>query len=77
MSYDYIKRTYDFVPVVGARVRHTVTGKYGITAREDKSLGHYVMVRFDGQSFRSPCHPMELMSSYSRTVHTIPSWRRQ
>lgn len=60
MSYDYIKRRYSFVPVVGERVRHTVTGNYGVIAREDKSQGHYVMVRFDGRGFRSPCHPDEL-----------------
>ncbi len=60
MSYDYIKRTYPVTPKVGERVRHTVTNRSGEIAREDRSQGHYVQVRFDGQAHRSPCHPMEL-----------------
>lgn len=60
MSYDYIKRAYAVTPTVGERVRHTVTGNSGIIAREDRSQGHYVQVKFDGRKFASPCHPLEL-----------------
>ena len=60
MAYDYIKRTYTFQPQVGRRVKHTVTGKLGVISREDRSASHYVQVRFDGQRFALPCHPMEL-----------------
>lgn len=60
MSYEYIKRTYSFVPKVGRRVRHTVTTNYGVICPEDRSQGHYVMVKFDGKKFSLPCHPGEL-----------------
>ena len=60
MAYDYIKRAYQFQPVVGRRVRHTVTKREGKITREDKDHGHYVQVRFDGQKFALPCHPGEL-----------------
>ena len=60
MAYEYIKRTYPFQPKIGKRVWHTVTCKTGVIAMEDRSQGHYVQVRFDGQNFASPCHPMEL-----------------
>jgi hypothetical protein len=60
MGYEYIKRAYSVDPVVGQRVTHTVTGKSGEIGREDKSQGHYVMVRFDGMKHRLPCHPTEL-----------------
>jgi hypothetical protein len=58
--YDYVRRAYGVNPGVGQRVRHTVTKKFGTVAKENPSQGHYVMVRFDGQSFSSPCHPTEL-----------------
>ncbi len=70
MSYDYIKRTYAFQPKVGRRVRHTVTENFGIITREDRSQGHYVQVRFDGQSFSKPCHPMEL--EYNERASVTP-----
>jgi hypothetical protein len=57
--YDYIKRTYPADPQVGGRVTHQVTKKSGTIARENKSQAHYVMVKFDGQKFSSPCHPTE------------------
>jgi len=60
MQYEYIRRTYDVAPVVGQRVTHAVTRKSGVIAREDKSQGHYVKVRFDGQKHTLPCHPTEL-----------------
>jgi len=60
MAYDYIKRAYEFQPEIGRRVRHTVTKREGLIGREDKSQGHYVQVKFDGQNFRLPCHPDEL-----------------
>ena len=58
--YDYVKRTYPVEPQVGARVTHQVTKRSGTIAREKASQAHYVMVRFDGQKFSSPCHPTEL-----------------
>jgi hypothetical protein len=58
--YDYIKRTYRVDPQVGGRVKHQVTGRSGTIAREKKSQAHYVMVKFEGQKFSSPCHPSEL-----------------
>ncbi len=60
MAYDYVRRTYDVSPVIGGRVTHTVTKKSGVIAREDKSQGHYVQVRFDGMKHVLPCHPTEL-----------------
>jgi hypothetical protein len=58
--YDYIKRTYPVSPEVGSRVTHQVTKRSGTIARENVSQAHYVMVKFDGQKFSSPCHPTEL-----------------
>ncbi len=60
MSYEYVKRTYGHEPIVGNRVWHTVIKKFGRIAKEKPSQGLYVMVRFDGQNFSSPCHPDEL-----------------
>lgn len=59
-TYQYVRRAYGVSPKVGQRVRHTVTKQYGTVAREDKSMGHYVMVRFAGKKFSLPCHPGEL-----------------
>jgi hypothetical protein len=59
-SYDYVRRGYGVDPVVGARVRHTVTLQFGEIARESRSQAHYVMVRFDGRTWAAPCHPTEL-----------------
>lgn len=58
--YDYIKQAYGFTAQVGQRVRHTVTKKEGAIAREDRSAGHYVQVKFDGMNHARPCHPDEL-----------------
>lgn len=58
--YDYIKRTYSFIPEVGRRVKHSVTGRAGEIRRESRSQGQYVMVRFDGLKHSLPCHPGEL-----------------
>lgn len=63
MAYDYVKRMYGVDPIVGARVRHTElqgARSFGTIAREKPALGHYVMVRFDGQNFALPCHPTAL-----------------
>ena len=60
MQYEYVRRAYGVEPIVGQRVTHTVTRKSGVIAREDKSQGHYVQVRFDGQKHTLPCHPTEL-----------------
>lgn len=58
--YDYVKRTYKVTPEVGQRVTHQATKKSGEIRRENHSMGHYVMVKFDGQTYLSPCHPTEL-----------------
>lgn len=68
MAYDYVRRTYGVCPIVGRRVTHTVTAKIGTIAREDKTQGHYVQVKFDGQKFNSPCHPTEL--DYQAVPHS-------
>lgn len=60
MAYDYVQRTYGVKPVVGGRVRHTVTGRHGTVTEEAKSQAHYVQVRFDGKKLSDPCHPTEL-----------------
>ncbi len=60
MAYDYIKRSYKLQPEIGRRVKHTVTYGEGVIAREDKSAGHYVQVKFYGSKFALPCHPDEL-----------------
>lgn len=60
MSYDYIKRYYGLVFKVGQRVQHAVTRKHGSVRRMSPSQGHYVMVQFDGERHRKPCHPEEL-----------------
>lgn len=61
MTYEYVKRVYGFTAIVGQRVQHTVTGKHGAIAREDKGQQHYVQVKFDGSKFALPCHPGELV----------------
>jgi hypothetical protein len=58
--YDYVKRTYQVNPRVGGRVTHLVTKRSGTIVREKPGQGHYVMVKFDGRKFSSPCHPTEL-----------------
>jgi hypothetical protein len=60
MPYDYIKRSYDFKPEVGKRVRHLESGSSGVIARENRSMSHCVMVRFDEHKHASPCHPSTL-----------------
>jgi hypothetical protein len=60
MAYDYVKRTYDVDPKIGARVQHKVTRRFGKITREKPSAAHYVNVMFDGRGFSLPCHPTEL-----------------
>lgn len=60
MSYEYVKRTYSVNPKIGEKVRHTVTNKTGVIAREDRSQSHYVKVRFEDRIHSVPCHPTEL-----------------
>lgn len=59
MTYDYVKRAYGVNPVVGERVRHHITSREGIVARE-RSPNHYVHVLFDGSKHALPCHPTEM-----------------
>lgn len=58
--YDYIKRAYGFNAEIGKRVQHTENLREGVIAREDRSAGHYVQVKFDGMNHARPCHPDEL-----------------
>lgn len=67
MTYDYVKRAYGVDPVVGGRVQHTETGRYGKIAKE-REPRHYVHVQFDGRSFASPCHPTALNYAPVETV---------
>lgn len=60
MHYMYVRKAYGVKPVTGERVHHPVVKKNGTIARENKSQSHYVMVKFDGSKFASPCHPTEL-----------------
>ena len=60
MSYDYVHENYNVRPIVGRRARHTETAKSGTIMSENRSMSHYVMVRFDGQKFAMPCHPTAL-----------------
>lgn len=59
MAYEYVKRMYGVNPVIGSRVVHTVTKRFGNITRQGGS-GQYVYVRFDGDKDRLPCHPTEL-----------------
>jgi hypothetical protein len=60
MAYEYIERMYGFKAEVGRRVRHSVTQRDGVIAREKPAVGHYVQVKFDGMAHALPCHPEEL-----------------
>jgi hypothetical protein len=61
--YEYVRRTYGTNPIVGQRVRHTITGNEGTIAPEGMTHAHYVRVRFvfDGRDVILPCHPKELV----------------
>lgn len=60
MAYDYIKQAYQVDAKVGQRVRHNETKRLGWIAREDRSAGHYIQVRFDGDGHALPCHPLAI-----------------
>lgn len=60
MTYDYVRRTYEFEPRVGRRVRHDETQKEGVITAENLGCAHYVQVQFDGADFSLPCHPDSL-----------------
>lgn len=60
MAYEYVKKNYALQPIVGRCVQHTVTKRFGKIAREDRSQGHYVQVRFQDDRHALPCHPDEL-----------------
>lgn len=60
LPYEYIRRTYGVSPQPGARVRHTETGRLGTILRTPRSNQHHVSVKFDGDRFALPCHPMAL-----------------
>lgn len=58
--YEYVRGAYRVRPRIGQRVQHTETLQFGTIAPESPSGRHYVMVRFDGRKFNSPCHPLAL-----------------
>lgn len=58
--YEYIQKAYCRSFNIGERVVHEVTRLVGTVTKEDKTCSHYVMVKFDGRRFSSPCHPQEL-----------------
>lgn len=60
MPYSYIQRAYAVTPTVGERVLHHVTKREGTISPEDRSMSHYVQVRFDGDAESLPCHPTEM-----------------
>jgi hypothetical protein len=57
--YEYVKRYYGVNPVIGARVQVKGSGKLGVVVRK-RCYDHYVHVKFDGQKFNVPVHPLEL-----------------
>ena len=57
--YSYIRRTYGVDPVIGSRVRHTVTEREGQIVRPTGDP-QYVRVRFDGDKHIMNAHPTEL-----------------
>lgn len=52
LSFDYVRQRYGVPAKRGMRV--TVDGKPG---RITSGAGHYIRVRFDGETFSSFCHP--------------------
>jgi hypothetical protein len=60
LPYDYIRRAYSVKPQPGSRVRHTETGRAGTIMRTPNSGAHHVSVKFDGDRFALPCHPLAL-----------------
>jgi len=62
LPYAYVRRFYHVDPQIGERVRHTelTRNNLGTIAAEHPGMGHYVMVRFDGQRDPMPCHPTAL-----------------
>ena len=59
MAYEYVKSYYGVRPVIGRRVRLENSDRFGVITRR-RAYDHRVWVRFDGQSFASPCHPTSL-----------------
>jgi hypothetical protein len=62
--YAYVRRFYGVNPVIGTRVALWVDGqqstKQGVIVRK-RAYDHYVHVKFDGQKFDVPVHPLELL----------------
>lgn len=78
MAYEYVKRTYGVEPIVGNLVEHAVTKRKGNIADENPGQAHYVMVRFMGTDFATPCHPTELY--YYKRLGAVPAgvyWSRE
>ncbi|HEX9947377.1 MAG TPA: hypothetical protein VGA98_07550 [Allosphingosinicella sp.] len=59
-DYDYIRERYGLIFISPRRVKHTVTKREGEIEPRRNRAGHYVHVRFDGDSEGLPCHPEEL-----------------
>lgn len=62
-EYEYIRRHYGRTFERGQAVSHTITKRFGTVRQEDRSQGHYVRVKFDGDKFAVPCHPEELANA--------------
>jgi hypothetical protein len=64
IPYEYVKRTYGVNPVIGSKVALCTDGRTptrrGVIVRK-RCYDNYVRVRFDGQSFDSPVHPLDLL----------------
>lgn len=71
-QYDYIFRYYGLRPVIGGRVEHTVTHRFGTILKESASQGHYVRVQFDDYADPSFCHPLELDFLAPDEIEALP-----
>lgn len=69
MVYDYIQKMYGCLFFTGQRVKFEeardkadTMSRDGTVADPDPAYGlHYVMVKFDGESWPLPCHPRSLV----------------
>ncbi len=75
MSYDLVRQTHPGAPsVVGARVRHTPTGRLGRIAPAVPGLGALLRVRFEGEVLPCRVDPSSLVFETAALV-TLPGRR--
>ncbi|GJD66425.1 hypothetical protein [Methylobacterium frigidaeris] len=75
MSYDLVRQTHPGAPaVVGARVRHTPTGRLGRVAPAVPGLGALLRVRFEGEVLPCRVDPDSLVFETAALV-TLPERR--